>query len=210
MSLSPVYHFLYMRFCLSTHFIRHLNSTNIQDHQVQAIKRCVDSAISLLSLSHSLGPVRRDQLRYFPDFIFVTVSFCSTFILQAIRTLPQVFGNSKFELDIVKKTATLMMGLGIDQSHGAFASGRSVLRQWEATITILNRSESDIGSTGQPLMSNPMETPDSGFYEQPFGRGHGSFDRMSGGELEHMFTNTIFEFPEFFDIHSQGNESGFT
>ena len=212
MSLSPEYHFHYTRFCLNTHFIRHLSSTAIHDHQVQALRRCVDSAVSLLSLCQYLGPARRDQLRYFPDFLFVSILFCSSFILQAVRNFPRIFQNHVLEFDTVKRCALLMTGLGLDQSHGTFANGRSIVRQLDATIDMLNQLRAENEKSAQQRQAEPAAPTNGvvngGVPEEQLWRSHETLKGVNWGEFEQLLSNTIFELPKFFEVPTQ--EGGFS
>ncbi|KFX95781.1 hypothetical protein O988_05637 [Pseudogymnoascus sp. VKM F-3808] len=199
MSLSPEYHYRYTRFCLNTHFIRHLTSTNVKEHDVQAIKRCVDSAASVLSLSHRLGPAGRDQLRYSPGFLSVTASFCSSFILQAIQVFPTLFPNPTSELGLVKEAASFMTCLGIDRSHGASACGRSVLQKLDATIEGMNRRQMNIEAAPDEHMATPIAPSESGVHE--------SFNTTMFGNVDQYYPNAIFDFPGLLDDFLQGVDS---
>ena len=134
MSLSLDYYFHYTSFCLNSHFLRHLTSRSLTRLDTFAIQRSIDSAISILQLSHNLGPASRDQLRYLPGFLFVTLSFCCSFILQTVKTFPGVLSEPDNMIELVRKTAGFMIELGADRSHGAGAVGETLLRQLDNTM----------------------------------------------------------------------------
>jgi hypothetical protein len=136
MSLSPEYYFHYTKFCLSTHFIQHINSANLNDEDVRRVRRCVDAARNVLQLGNRTGPKQRDELRYFPGFLFLTLSFCSTFILKAIQLLPGTFERPEQDLERVKTIAQFMVDLG---SHGALAAGSSLMLAHKRTTQILEQ-----------------------------------------------------------------------
>ncbi|CAG8977434.1 hypothetical protein HYALB_00007766 [Hymenoscyphus albidus] len=127
-NLNLIYHYHYTRSCLHTHFIRRTSSNSPTDReQAEAIIKCVDSVLSIFNLYHTLGPTRRDQLRYFPGFLFVILSFCASFLMKAIQVFPALFPYPNSDLALLGRLAELMIGLG-DSGHDAFISGTLILR----------------------------------------------------------------------------------
>ncbi|RDL39159.1 uncharacterized protein BP5553_03499 [Venustampulla echinocandica] len=201
MSLSPEYYFQYTRFCLNTHFIRRLASVNIQSREVEAIQRSVDSAVSVLSISGRLGPAKRDQLRYSPGFLFVTLSFCSSFILEAIQLFPTLFPDPALELGLIRKIASFMRDLGVDRSHGASACGRSVLRKLDATIERINRRQAPAVAAQREPGAMAM-TPATSGVDEPS-------ESMVLSDFDQYYSNSIFDFPGLVDGRIEGSEFDF-
>jgi hypothetical protein len=211
MSLSPDYHFHYTRFCLNTHFIRHIRSTNLQAHQSDAIGRAIDSALRVLGLSRKIGPALRDQLRYFPGFLFVSLSFCSSFVLQAIEAFPSMFPSPAAELDLVKNIAVFMKDLSVDKSHGAWVAGASLLRQVNATMEVINRRQTQADHSMREPVPALMTPANSGIQggEQP-PRGDDTAEGiMVGSGIGYRFGESAFELPDFFDFRFQGMNYAF-
>lgn len=116
-----------------------MNNRSPSDTDMETVTRCVDAALSVLKLSSKIGPAGRDQLRYFPGFLFVMLSYCSSFVLKAIQAFPGTVPNTSVAIKIVRKVADFMVDLGLERGHGgdAFTAGQSVLRQ----ISNLQRSQ---------------------------------------------------------------------
>lgn len=131
LSMTPDYYFHYTRFCLHTFFLPRFNNDSPSKADVEAVARCVDAALGVLNLSSKIGPAGRDQLRYFPGFLFVMLSYCSSFVLKAIQAFPGVVPNAVEATDTVRRIADFMMDLGLEPGHSgdAFTAGQSVLRQ---------------------------------------------------------------------------------
>jgi hypothetical protein len=198
MSLSLDYYFHYTSFCLNTHFLRHLTSHIISPLQTTAVQRSMASAINILQISRNLGPARRDQLRYFPGFLFVTLSFCCSFVLQAIKSFPTIFSDSEEHIDLVRKTAAFMVDLGVDRSHGAGAAGRNILGQLESIVEVMNQS--------RPVESPNIQNHTSGSLsgETHNRQEHVTFDGILVGDEDQLYSNSIFDWPGFFNTRFQG------
>jgi len=111
------------------------------------------------------------------------------------------------EFDTVKRCAVLMMGLGLDQSHGTFANGRSILRQLDATIDMLNQLRSENEKAAQQHQALPAVLASSGVNggvpEDQLWRSHEPLEGINWGEFEQLLSSTIFELPEFFKVPTQ-------
>ncbi|UPX13317.1 uncharacterized protein EKO05_0003833 [Ascochyta rabiei] len=152
LGMSPDYYLHYTRFCLDTFFLPQASSRDTPETSIRAVTRCVESALSVLNLSSRIGPAGKDQLRYFPGFLFVMLSYCSTFVLKAIQAYPDTVPNSAAALDTVRRIADFMVDLGLERGHGgdAFAAGQSVLQE----IFRIQR-----GSQAHPPTQQPSPTP---------------------------------------------------
>lgn len=131
LSTTPDYYLYYTRFCLYTFFLPRIHDDSPSDADVDAVTRCVDAALSVLNLSGEIGPTGRDQLRYFPGFLFVMLSYCSSFVLKAIQAFPGIVSDAPTAIDTVRRIADFMVDLGLERGHGgdAFTAGQAVLRQ---------------------------------------------------------------------------------
>jgi hypothetical protein len=159
-SLSPEYNFHYTKFCLNTHFVQHISSATPEQSEIEAIRRCIDCARDVLSLAGKVGPVWRDQLRYFPGFPIVALSYCSSFILSAIQTFPTIFGCLTAELEIVKTLAIFLIDLGAAGSQEALAAGRSVLLRHHRVLDLLSRTALVIsGSNKEEDLQTAVHNP---------------------------------------------------
>lgn len=148
LSTTPDYYFHYTRFCLHTFFLPHSNICTRSETDVEAITRCVDAALGVLNLSSKIGPAGRDQLRYFPGFLFVMLSYCSSFVLKAIQARQGSVPNAAEAVITVQRIAGFMVDLGLEPGHSgdAFTAGQSVLRQ----ISTMQRESHTHSEAQQP------------------------------------------------------------
>ncbi|KAH7068987.1 hypothetical protein BKA63DRAFT_569851 [Paraphoma chrysanthemicola] len=123
------YYLRHSKFCLDTYFIQHIHTADFGSQDMEAIKRCVISALDVLDLSHGVGPALREQLRYLPGFLFVMLSYCASFVLRAFRVFPNLVPDAEAAIETVRHLASFMVELG---SHGALAAGRSLKQQLAA------------------------------------------------------------------------------
>jgi hypothetical protein len=203
MALSLDYYFHYTSFCLNTHFLRHLTSPNISLLQTTAVQRSMNSAVAILQLSRNLGPARRDQLRYFPGFLFVTLSFCCSFILQAVKTFPTAFPDPEECIDLVRITAAFMIDLGVDRSHGAGAAGKNILGQLESTVEVTNER---LSAETSNVQNHVFGIVSGGAHDR---LDNTTLDGMVAGDIDQPFANSIFDWPGFFDTRFQGIDFDF-
>ncbi|KAG9232376.1 hypothetical protein BJ875DRAFT_81774 [Amylocarpus encephaloides] len=195
--MSLEYHYHYTRFCLNTHFFRHSELNDNPGFQKTVILKCIDSIMSIFNLYHNLGPSRRDQLRYFPDFLFVILSFCSSFILQTIRSFGQHVDNPASVLDLVRNLAVLMIGLG-DADSGANINGKQILLQLEKTVAMMKSVPESVTKWAESTISTNMTSGSTRSTLQP----DLALDSNNGVEFadfENGFSNFVFGFPNFFD-----------
>lgn len=122
-SLIPEYYLRYTRFCLYTHFVRHIKSTGLRDGDQDAVQRCFLAARDVLALSQRLGPAARDQLRYFNGYLVVMLYFCCSFILNTISAFPPTVQDIPAALELVNDVADLLTDLGFGNSSGGLNAG---------------------------------------------------------------------------------------
>jgi hypothetical protein len=103
----------------------------------------------VLDLSNKVGPAGKEQLRYFPGFLFVMLSYCSSFVLKTIRTFPAVVPNAAVAVETVRRLADFMVDLGLERGHagGAFDAGQAVLRQISAQRQPQDQQPSSVPAT---------------------------------------------------------------
>jgi hypothetical protein len=135
LSTTPDYYFHYTRFCLHTFLLPRPNDTGYSDADIEAVARCVDAALSVLNLSTKIGPAGKDQLRYFPGFLWVTFSYCSSFVIKALNSFPQSVPNEAAAVATLRKIAHFMIDLGLERGHSgdAFTAGQSVIGEISTT-----------------------------------------------------------------------------
>jgi hypothetical protein len=158
----------------------------------------MDSAVSVLNLPCHIGPLMRDQLRYSSGFLIITISSCSTFILETIQKFPSLFPNPKKELSLLFHIAALLSDLGADKSHGACITGQSIMRQVDAIFERINdkqfcplspiNSSSDASATTKdievivpPVIADGIDTG------------------MCPFEIDYPVFDTFYEFPNLFE-----------
>jgi hypothetical protein len=112
--------------------------------------------MGVLNLTHHLGPVGREAFRFQPGFVFVSVSFCISFVLQALQAFPDQFTNTQSMLKVIKRIASMMTDSAVDQTHDCGTAGRAMLRQLRITIEILY---SRCAREQQRLPNAPLPAP---------------------------------------------------
>lgn len=128
--LIPEYYLRYTRFCLHTHFVRHITSTRLSAKDESAVIRCVSAAREVLSLSDRLGPLARYQLRYYNGFLAVMIYLCCSFMLKAFSAFPQTVQDVSGELEQIREIATLLTDLGPgNNGSSAFDAGKILIKR---------------------------------------------------------------------------------
>lgn len=135
--ISTEYHFRLAHFCLSTHLILRVTASNIDPLALHTVRHCVDLAMDVLNLSHNIGPIGKEAFRFQPGFVCVSISFCISFVLQAIQAFPDHFPNTQFIFMVIKRIGSMMTDTAVDQTHDCGAAGRANIRQLRITIEAL-------------------------------------------------------------------------
>lgn len=165
-------------FCLNTQTVlpRH-GQSSISTVVLKAVDRSVRSALDLLNLQGNIGPMERDSLRFFPGFLFVSMSYCMTYVLRAIQSFPQLKLDTAEILDQIGEIAAFMTDVSIDRSHDSAAMGHVVLSQLRITRDKLremnaqqartsNRTQA-VGETSASPTISPGTTIPSASAEEP-------------------------------------------
>lgn len=139
--ISTEYHFRLAHFCLSTHLILRVTASNIDPLALHTVRRCVDLAMDVLNLSHNIGPLGKEAFRFQPGFVCVSISFCISFVLQAIQAFPDHFPNTQFIFMVIKRIGSMMTDTAVDQTHDCGAAGRANIRQLRITIEALRNRQ---------------------------------------------------------------------
>lgn len=192
MALSPKYHFMFTQFCLNTHFIRGVDlNASLNDRHAEGMKRSLHSAMAVLRLSSKLGPARRDQLRYSGVFFFRTISFCSTFVLQATRLFPALTPCPSQAKELVKQILVLMSGLGVDRDHATYTAKQLLLRELDATARQGHSNEALPTLASVPL--TPAES------DPDYLKINDWYDGEVTDHLDHYYTDHGFDLLDLFE-----------
>jgi hypothetical protein len=208
--ISTEYHFRLAHFCLSTHLILRITASNIGPSEIHIVLRCVDLAMGVLNLSHNIGPIGTEAFRFQPGFVFVSVSFCISFVLQALQAFPDQFPNTQSMLMIIKRIGSMMTDSAVDQSHDCGAAGRAMLRQLRITIEILRnrrtRGQDRIANEPRQTTAAPVE-PESNETSAAQIHWTGTSDSFPSAfmedvhniDYEQFVLDPAFNFPDFFN-----------
>jgi hypothetical protein len=221
--ISIEYHFRLAHFCLSTHLILSITASNIDPSALHTVHRCVDLAMDVLNLSHNIGPIGKEAFRFQPGFVFVSLSFCIAFVLQAIQAFPDQFSNTQFIFMVIKRIGSMMTDSSVDQTHDCGAAGRANLRQLRITMDALrNRrlgEQERIAdqsrqrtvpptehTTAPPTESETQESLAA--HQVPWTGTTDSFpttfmEDVNGFDYEQMVLDPAFTFPDFFNYAPQ-------
>lgn len=224
--ISTEYHFRLAHFCLSTHLILRVTASNIDPSALQIVRRCVDLAMDVLNLSHNVGPIGKEAFRFQPGFVCVSISFCVSFVLQAVQAFPDQFPNTHFMFMVIKRLCTMMTDTAVDQTHDSGAAGRANMRKLRITMEALRnrrlREEERIAvrqsrkPSMAPVVTERPSAPPSELesHDQPWSQhvpgtgsaesfSHGIMDDYGGFEYDQLVLDPAFNFPDFFNYAPQ-------
>lgn len=192
---TPLYFLYHTRFCLYTHFIRHIRpAAHMTSDDGHAIQKCAQAARDFLALYEHLGPVQRDHLRYSPGLMSVTASFCASFILRAIAAFPRLFEDIEKESRIIRKISTMMVEFGQGLGRGILETGETLLRSLDRTL---------VGrSPVAPGRASEIQTPHS--QEGGPSHSHATFDPLLGTSQPYLGGQFPFGEYHFFDYEDWG------
>jgi hypothetical protein len=177
----------------------------------------------VLNLSHSIGPIGKEAFRFQPGFVFVSLSFCISFVLQAIQAFPDQFPNTRFIFIVIKRIGSMMTDNSVDQTHDCGAAGRANLRQLRTTMEalrnrrlkeqerIVNQSRQNTIPPTKHTSAPPTDSEmheSSAAHQVPWTGATESFSNtfledVNGFDYEQLVLDPAFEFPDFFSYAPQ-------
>lgn len=129
--------------------------SSIQERQIQ---RCAKHAFGVLDWVLSLGPVKKDQLRYAPDSALALMSFCCLFLMAAIRTFPSCISSPAGCVERVKCFAELMADLAVGTNSSAHIYGSLILTRVTVLQEFLHHQENVVGDHPMHFNSGGVES----------------------------------------------------
>ncbi|KAH8812929.1 hypothetical protein F5884DRAFT_751228 [Xylogone sp. PMI_703] len=137
------FHYCFTRFCLSTYFIRIVRSSsnNLSARHKAAVNKCVQFASDVLLVIIGLGSVARKKLEDMCHAIFIMISYCCLFILQAHSILGTL--DESDVLELVRSVATLMIDIASHSNNTSLTYGKAILQRAELCKDTVSRRSGD-------------------------------------------------------------------
>lgn len=140
----------------------------------------------------------RDQLRYSSGFVYITVAYCSAYILEALRRFPTLFSQPARELTLLSDVANLLYDLGGDKVYGPYAFGLFIMRQVEMISQLIH-----VRRGRPPSQADTLANDAGASNNTQVGEGH-HIEVAAGNDSWEIDINSpafdsIFDFPSFFN-----------
>jgi hypothetical protein len=121
-----------------------------------SVRSSVEAAHACFQYLLDLPPLRRDKLRYLPDFAFALISFCSLYVIRAIQLFGKTIPALGRYIPSVQAISTLMQELGVGNSTSPRFYGDLVLQQL-GRVTLDPTPNAWEGSATPPSPYRPHE-----------------------------------------------------